>query len=57
MQLAAGFTWLAEGEAAHLMAAGERRDPLLLLDLGTKLQDRTQVERLMHKSIRVVIRD
>lgn len=40
------FTWLTEGEAAHLLSGGERCDPLLFLFFCTKLQYRPDVERL-----------
>lgn len=49
------FTRLAKGKAAHLLAAGERRDPLLLLLFRTKLQNRPNVERLRAERVNHVI--
>lgn len=46
LQTVAMVTWLAEGEAAHLVSSSERADPLLLLFLCAKLQDGPDVQRL-----------
>lgn len=39
-------TWFTQCKAANFVATGKRGDPLLLLLLGAKLQDRPQVEGL-----------
>lgn len=44
------FTWLTEGETAHLLSGGERCDPLLFLFFCTKLQYWSDVERLRTES-------
>lgn len=43
----AAVPWFTEGKAANFVTTGERSDPLLFLLLGAKLQDRSQVERIV----------